>query len=113
MTRQILLIAGPTASGKSALALRAARALDGEIVNADALQLYADLTVLSARPTVEEQAGVPHHLFGVTDGADGWSVGRWLRGRTTLPQIARWLLIAIALALMAVGAVTVANHLFG
>lgn len=79
MTRQILLIAGPTASGKSALALRAARALDGEIVNADALQLYADLTVLSARPTVEEQAGVPHHLFGVTDGADGWSVGRWLR----------------------------------
>lgn len=79
MTRQILLIAGPTASGKSALALRAARALDGEIVNADALQLYADLTVLSARPTVEEQAGVPHHLFGVADGADGWSVGRWLR----------------------------------
>jgi tRNA dimethylallyltransferase len=75
----ILLIAGPTASGKSALALRAARVLDGEIVNADALQLYADLTVLSARPTVEEQAGVPHHLFGVADGADGWSVGRWLR----------------------------------
>lgn len=79
MTRQILLIAGPTASGKSALALRAARALDGEIVNADALQLYVDLTVLSARPTITEQAGVPHHLFGVADGADGWSVGRWLR----------------------------------
>ena len=84
MTRQILLIAGPTASGKSALALRAARALDGEIVNADALQLYADLTVLSARPTVEEQAGVPHHLFGVADGADGWSVGRWLRAASPL-----------------------------
>lgn len=79
MTRQILLIAGPTASGKSALALRAARALDGEIVNADALQLYADLRVLSARPSHEEQAGIPHHLFGVADGADGWSVGRWLR----------------------------------
>ena len=79
MTRQILLIAGPTASGKSALALRAARALDGEIVNADALQLYADLRLLSARPSDEEQGGVPHHLFGVADGADGWSVGRWLR----------------------------------
>ena len=84
MTPPILLIAGPTASGKSALALRAARALDGEIVNADALQLYADLRVLSARPSEEEQAGVPHHLFGVADGADGWSVGRWLRAATPI-----------------------------
>ncbi|MFA7264575.1 MAG: tRNA (adenosine(37)-N6)-dimethylallyltransferase MiaA [Caulobacter sp.] len=84
MTRQILLIVGPTASGKSALALRAARALDGEIVNADALQLYADLRVLSARPSEEEQDGVPHHLFGVADGADGWSVGRWLRAASPL-----------------------------
>ena len=84
MTPPILLIAGPTASGKSALALRAARALDGEIVNADALQLYADLRVLSARPTDGEQAGVPHHLFGVADGADGWSVGRWLRAASPI-----------------------------
>src|SRR5215217_62923 len=75
----ILLIAGPTASGKSALALRAAEATSGEIVNADALQLYADLTVLSARPSPEEEARAPHHLFGVADGADGWSVGRWAR----------------------------------
>lgn len=75
----ILLIAGPTASGKSALALRAAEATGGEIVNADALQLYADLQLLSARPSAEETARVPHHLFGVADGADGWSVGRWLR----------------------------------
>ncbi len=84
MTPPILLIAGPTASGKTALALRAARALDGEIVNADALQLYADLTVLSARPPLDEQAGVPHHLFGVADGADGWSVGRWLRAASPI-----------------------------
>ena len=84
MTPPILLIAGPTASGKSALALRAARTLDGEIVNADALQLYADLRVLSARPSDEEQAGIPHHLFGVADGTDGWSVGRWLRAATPI-----------------------------
>jgi tRNA dimethylallyltransferase len=75
----VLLIHGPTASGKSALALRVAQAVDGEIVNADALQLYSDLTALSARPTPEETAGVAHHLFGVADGADGWSVGRWAR----------------------------------
>lgn len=75
----VLLIHGPTASGKSALALRVAQAVDGEIVNADALQLYSDLTALSARPTPEETAGAPHHLFGVADGADGWSVGRWAR----------------------------------
>jgi tRNA dimethylallyltransferase len=79
MTAPILLIAGPTASGKSALALRAARAFGGEIVNADALQLYADLAVLSARPTPDETAQAPHHLFGIADGADGWSVGRWVR----------------------------------
>ncbi|MCF8506627.1 MAG: tRNA (adenosine(37)-N6)-dimethylallyltransferase MiaA [Caulobacter sp.] len=84
MTPPILLIAGPTASGKTALALRAARALDGEIVNADALQLYADLRVLSARPSDEELAIAPHHLFGVADGADGWSVGRWLRAASPI-----------------------------
>jgi tRNA dimethylallyltransferase len=75
----IILIAGPTAGGKSALALRAARTLGGEIVNADALQLYADLRVLSARPTEAEMAAAPHHLFGIADGAAGWSAGRWLR----------------------------------
>jgi tRNA dimethylallyltransferase len=74
----VLLIAGPTASGKSALTLRLAERVGGEIVNADALQLYTDLRILSARPTSDEMAGVPHHLFGVADGADGWSVGRWL-----------------------------------
>lgn len=79
MTGLIQLIAGPTASGKSALALRLARETGGEIVNADALQLYADLRWLSARPSPQEEAQAPHHLFGIADGADGWSVGRWLR----------------------------------
>lgn len=85
MTAPILLIAGPTASGKSALALRSAEAFGGEIVNADALQLYADLRSLSARPDATETARAPHHLFGVADGADGWSVGRW--ARAALPLI--------------------------
>lgn len=79
MAARIWLIAGPTASGKSALALWLAEAIGGEIVNADALQLYRDLSVLSARPSPEETARAPHHLFGIADAADGWSVGRWAR----------------------------------
>ena len=81
----ILLIAGPTASGKSALALKLAQQIGAEIVNADALQLYADLRILSARPSADEEALAPHHLFGVSDAADGWSVGRWTRA--ALPVI--------------------------
>ena len=79
MVPRIWLIAGPTASGKSALALRLAERAGAEIVNADALQLYADLRVLTARPSPEEEGRAPHHLFGVADAADGWSSGRWLR----------------------------------
>ena len=79
---RIWLIAGPTASGKSALALRLAQAVGGEIVNADALQLYRDLRILTARPSPEEEAGAPHHLFGVADAAEAWSVGRWLVAAT-------------------------------
>ena len=79
MTPRIWLISGPTASGKSGLALRLATVVGGEIVNADALQLYADLRVLTARPSAAEEAHAPHHLFGVADGGEGWSVGRWQR----------------------------------
>lgn len=82
MEPRIWLIAGPTASGKSALAIRLAQALGAEIVNADALQLYRDLRVLTARPSPEEEAQAPHHLFGTVDAADGWSVGKWLRAAT-------------------------------
>ena len=78
MEPRIWLIAGPTASGKSSLALRLAEAADAEIVNADSMQLYRDLRVLTARPSPEEEARAPHHLFGVVDAAQGWSVGRWL-----------------------------------
>ena len=61
------------------MALRLAEANGAEVVNADALQVYRDLRVLSARPSPEEEARAPHHLFGVADAADGWTVGRWLR----------------------------------
>lgn len=77
MTRA-LLIMGPTASGKSALALALAEKLDGEIVNADSMQVYRDLRVLSARPSAEEEARAPHHLYGHVDGAVRHSAGMWL-----------------------------------
>ena len=81
-----LLLAGPTAGGKSALALRWAEARGAEIVNADSQQLYADLRVLSARPDAADEAKAVHHLYGVADGAEAWSVGRWLRA--VLPVLA-------------------------
>ncbi|WP_245293995.1 tRNA (adenosine(37)-N6)-dimethylallyltransferase MiaA [Methylobrevis pamukkalensis] len=73
-----ILIAGPTASGKTALAVRLARALGGEIVNADAMQVYAELSVLTARPLPEETGGVAHHLFGHVPVAEAYTVARWL-----------------------------------
>ena len=82
MAGRIWLIAGPTASGKSALALRLAETVGAEIVNADALQLYRDLALLTARPSAEETARAPHHLFGTVDAADGWSVGPRRRAAT-------------------------------
>jgi tRNA dimethylallyltransferase len=73
----VALIAGPTASGKSALAVRLAQKADGIVINADASQVYSDLTVLSARPTEEDMAGVPHRLFGHIDGAEACTAARW------------------------------------
>ena len=74
---KLALIAGPTASGKSALALELAERANGVIINADASQVYADLAVLSARPSVEEMARAPHRLFGFMDGAEACSAARW------------------------------------
>jgi tRNA dimethylallyltransferase len=73
-----VLIAGPTASGKSALALALARDTGGAILNADSMQVYGDLRVLTARPTAEEEARAPHRLYGHVDGAVNYSVARWL-----------------------------------
>jgi tRNA dimethylallyltransferase len=75
--KSALLIAGPTASGKSALALRLAQERNGVIINSDSMQVYRELRILTARPTVEEEALVPHRLFGQASGMDAYSVARW------------------------------------
>jgi tRNA dimethylallyltransferase len=74
---EIILIAGPTASGKSALALVLAAKLGAEIVNADSMQVYRDLRIITARPSVEEARRAPHRLYGHVDAAESFSVGRW------------------------------------
>ena len=85
-----ILIHGPTASGKTALAIEVARKLGGEVINADSMQVYRDLQVISARPTEEEMDGVPHHLFGYVDAAARYSTGEWLEAaRGVLKKLQR------------------------
>ncbi len=74
---KIILIAGPTASGKSALALEIARREDGIIINADAMQVYSGLPILTAQPTAEERAQAPHELYAVLDPSEKSSAGIW------------------------------------
>lgn len=72
-----ILIAGPTASGKSALALELAERHGGIVINADSMQVYRDLRIITARPTAAEEARAPHRLYGHVDAAENYSVGRW------------------------------------
>lgn len=76
--QRTILIAGPTASGKSALALALAERFGGVVVNADSMQVYRDLAVLTARPSGGDLARAGHELYGTVDGAVAYSVGRWL-----------------------------------
>jgi tRNA dimethylallyltransferase len=73
-----VLIAGPTASGKSALAFELAQKTGGVIINADSMQVYRDLRVITARPTPDEEAAVPHRLYGHVDAAVNFSAGHWV-----------------------------------
>lgn len=83
-----VLIAGPTASGKSALSLLLAERCGGAIVNADAMQVYRELPILSARPSADDEARVPHYLYGFVSVNEAFSVGRWVEAATTaLTQI--------------------------
>ena len=77
--KPVVCIAGPTASGKSAWAVQVAKSVNGEVINADAMQVYRDLRVISARPDDNEMDGVPHHMFGHVDGSVRYSTGMWLR----------------------------------
>ena len=72
-----ILIAGPTASGKSGLALALAERLGGVVINADSMQVYRELRILTARPTAEDEARVPHALYGFVSGAEAYSAGRY------------------------------------
>lgn len=76
--KPIVVVAGPTGSGKSALALELARRFRGAIVNADSQQVYRELRMLTQRPSAAEEASVPHHLFGVLPASTRCSAGRWL-----------------------------------
>ncbi len=78
MESSAILIAGPTASGKSALAIELARAHGGVIVNADSMQVYEDLSILTARPSARDLAAVPHKLYGTVSASTRYSVGAWI-----------------------------------
>ena len=75
---KILLISGPTASGKSNFAVKIAKKIQGEIINADSMQVYKILKILTARPNKIEQKGIKHHLYGVVDLNEKFSTGQWL-----------------------------------
>ncbi|KQT21302.1 MULTISPECIES: tRNA (adenosine(37)-N6)-dimethylallyltransferase MiaA [unclassified Bradyrhizobium] len=77
-TGKAVLIAGPTASGKSALALELAHATGGIVINADSMQVYRDLRIITARPTEDEEARAPHRLYGHVDAAVNFSAGAWV-----------------------------------
>ncbi len=79
-----ILITGPTASGKSALAVELAKRHDGVVINADSMQVYDTLRVLTARPSDEDMQGVPHYLYGHVPAATAYSTGGWLRDVTAL-----------------------------
>src|SRR5712672_1181335 len=89
-SKRAVLIAGPTASGKSALALALAEELGGTIINADSMQVYRDLRIITARPTPAEETHVPHRLYGHVDAAENYSVGRWCGdARAALAEVQR------------------------
>jgi tRNA dimethylallyltransferase len=75
---KIILISGPTASGKSNFAVKLAKKVQGEIINADSMQVYKTLKILTARPNKEEQKNIKHHLYGVVDLNEKYSTGQWL-----------------------------------
>jgi tRNA dimethylallyltransferase len=76
---KIILISGPTASGKSNFAVKIAKKINGEIINADSMQVYKQLKILTARPNKEEKKNIKHHMYGVIDLDKKFSTGQWLK----------------------------------
>tara|TARA_B110000114_G_scaffold148753_1_gene158917 strand:- start:241 stop:735 length:495 start_codon:yes stop_codon:yes gene_type:complete len=76
---KIILISGPTASGKSHFALKIAKKINGEIINADSMQVYKELKILTARPNKIEKKNIKHHMYGVIDLKKNFSTGQWLK----------------------------------
>ena len=76
---KIILIFGPTASGKSNFAIKIAKKLNGEIINADSIQIYKELKILSARPFKDDLKNIKHHLYGFQDVKKNFSTGNWLK----------------------------------
>ena len=85
MVNRVLIIAGPTAGGKSGAALDAAREFAGTVINADSMQVYRELHILSARPSADDETRAPHRLYGVLPASDRCSAGRWLE--LVVPEI--------------------------
>ena len=76
---KIILISGPTASGKSKFAIKLAKKIGGEIINADSMQIYKDFSILTARPSKKDQKSVKHYLYGFLSAKKNFSVGEWQR----------------------------------
>lgn len=76
---KVIVISGPTASGKTALSVELAKRYNGEVVSADSMQIYTDMDIASAKPTLEERQGIPHHLVGFLDPAESFSVADYVR----------------------------------
>ena len=75
---KIILISGPTASGKSAFAIKVAKKIDGEIINADSMQIYKELKILTARPSINDQKKIKHYLYGFHTVKKNFSTGTWI-----------------------------------
>ena len=76
---KIILISGPTASGKSKFALKLAKKIDGEIINADSMQIFKEIKILNARPSTKDKSNIKHHLYGFLSVKKNFSVGDWLK----------------------------------
>ena len=79
MSKKIILLAGPTASGKSKLAVYLAKKINGEVINADSMQIYKEFSILSSRPEKNEIKKIKHHLYGVISVKKNFSAGDWLK----------------------------------